>query len=101
MKKLHLTSCLLVAFSVSVQVQAANNMTSHQAGRDACISIASACENAGYRLSKKMSGKNIWKDCLKPILNGKTISGVTADPTDVKNCKMHKEAWKKKHSDKM
>ncbi len=62
-----------------------------------CMKIASACEEAGYRLSKHMPGKKIWKDCVTPILKGKTISGVTVNASDVKACKEHAAVWKMKH----
>lgn len=54
-----------------------------------CMAVASACEDAGFRLSKKTPGKNIWHDCVKPLVAGQSISGVTVDPKDLDACKMH------------
>lgn len=84
-----------------VSASAMSDANSKQAKNRPCINIATACESAGYRLGKNLPGKNIWKDCVQPILAGQTISGVTADPADIQACKAHKAAWKGKHMKNM
>lgn len=65
-----------------------------------CLNIAVACENAGFRLSKTIPGKNIWKDCVKPIVAGQTVAGVTAAPADIQACKTKMQQRKMKHMQK-
>lgn len=51
-----------------------------------CHKIAKACIAAGYTRHSS-SGKLFWKDCMKPILLGQTVSGVTVSSSDVTTCK--------------
>ncbi|HEY2744929.1 MAG TPA: hypothetical protein VGL86_09920 [Polyangia bacterium] len=51
-----------------------------------CQTIANACQAAGYHHGGHKEGKGLWKDCVAPILDGKTIPGVTANPADIKAC---------------
>lgn len=51
-----------------------------------CQTIATACEAAGYHRHGHKEGKGLWKDCVAPILDGRAIPGVTANPDDVKAC---------------
>ncbi len=88
-------ACTLVGLGINLPVQADNTMKDSP-GHRACLNIASACEDAGYRM-KQETGKNIWKDCLKPIIAGQTISGVTVDPQDIQICKKHDIAWERRH----
>ncbi len=52
-----------------------------------CKNIASACEKAGYT---RNSNKKFWFECMKPVLMGKTVSGVTISAADVKACREKK-----------
>jgi hypothetical protein len=51
-----------------------------------CQTIATACEAAGFHRGGHKEGKGLWKDCVAPILDGRTIPGVTVAPDDVKAC---------------
>ena len=52
-----------------------------------CKQIEKACEAAGFVKGKNApAGKNVFKDCLKPIKEGKTVEGVTVDPATVQGC---------------
>jgi hypothetical protein len=117
MKKLFLlSSCVLLSLATLAQAQpdsststtAANPTASssqNQATMEAkhrmmpagermkhqdCMKIAIACEAAGYRLSRDVSGKNIGKDCVRPILMGQSIAGVQVDASTIQQCKEHK-----------
>jgi hypothetical protein len=57
-----------------------------------CQTIANACQAAGYRHGGHKEGKGLWKDCVAPILDGKTIPGVTASPDDIKACQAKRPA---------
>lgn len=56
-----------------------------------CASIAKSCLDAGYTSNDDVTtGKQFWMDCMKPLVLGKTVSGVTVDPKDVKACRAAK-----------
>lgn len=48
-----------------------------------CKNITDACISAG----KGTSNLELWTNCIKPILHGQTIAGVTVNPADVAACK--------------
>lgn len=48
-----------------------------------CKNIATACKAAG----KGVTRAEMWESCIKPILKGQTVNGVTVDAADVKACK--------------
>ncbi len=54
-----------------------------------CMVIAKACMDAGYT-RQSSDDKRFWKDCMKPVLLGKTVSGVTVDAATVKDCRVNK-----------
>ena len=51
-----------------------------------CATIAVACSAAGFT-REAAANKKFWQDCMKPILLGKTVSGVTVDPGVGQACK--------------
>lgn len=56
-----------------------------------CESIAKICLTAGYT-REGTQGKEFWHDCMKPILFGKTVTGVTVDDKVVRVCRAFKIA---------
>jgi hypothetical protein len=61
-------------------------------GERACQHIVSACEAAGY--VKDATQKNLSKDCMQPILVGKSVPQVTVDAKDVAACNEYRAAEK-------
>ena len=60
-----------------------------------CEAIANACKSAG--LTDEGTGdKSFWFACMKPVLYGKTVTGVTIDAKDVKACREAKITKMKK-----
>ncbi len=51
-----------------------------------CDAIAVACVNSGYNGSWG-TGKMFWMDCMKPLLLGKSVEGVTIEQTSVSSCR--------------
>lgn len=51
-----------------------------------CNAIAEACKNAGYT-NEGTDDKSFWFGCLKPVLYGKTVAGLTIGANDVKECR--------------
>lgn len=60
----------------------------------ACTAIAKACKDAGFAV--KDEHKKFWKDCMRPVVLGKTVSGVKVDSDTVKKCQVQKEEQLKK-----
>ena len=56
-----------------------------------CETIANSCLDAGF-IKSESTDKGIWNDCMKPIILGKTVSGVTVDSAVVKSCRAQKIA---------
>lgn len=54
-----------------------------------CENIAKACSDAGFT-RRGAAGKQFWHDCMKPILFGKTVSGVTVAAGDAQACRQGK-----------
>jgi hypothetical protein len=51
-----------------------------------CKAIMESCKSAGFTKGGT-AGKGIMRDCMKPIMNGQTVAGVTATPDLVAACK--------------
>ena len=65
------------------------DMSADSSGSKPCAVIAHACSAAGF-VRTETSGKKFWQDCMKPIILGQTVSGVTVDPAAVKACRVNK-----------
>jgi hypothetical protein len=56
-----------------------------------CATIASACKSAGFTKGGD-KGKMFWMDCMKPVVMGQSVKGVTVDAATVKSCRTDKIA---------
>jgi len=75
----------LVASLVSAFL-GATIVTTAWAADKPCAPIVDACKKAGYTQGST-SGKRLWKDCVKSIVEGKTVTDVTVPAdADVKAC---------------
>lgn len=54
-----------------------------------CGVIAKACLDAGY-VRTETPDKKFWEGCMKPILLGHSVQGVTVDAATVKSCRANK-----------
>lgn len=54
-----------------------------------CQTIANACLSAGFSNGGD-SGKAFWHDCMKPILLGQTVAGVSIDAKEAIACRKFK-----------
>ena len=57
---------------------------------NACQQIVDACSKAGFTFGKAKTpkGKNLYKDCVQPIMAGKTVTGVSVSPETVEMCRI-------------
>jgi len=60
-----------------------------------CDAIAETCKSAGFT-DEGISEKSFWFACMKPLLYGKTVNGVTMDKKDIKECRKAKISKMKK-----
>ena len=57
-----------------------------------CKQIKAACEAGGFvKGGHKNDGKGLFKDCMKKILAGESVAGVTVPADEVAACKAKKE----------
>jgi hypothetical protein len=72
------------------QGQGGPGMQGGQGGSDwhhPCKAIADACKNAGYVHGGAKSGNGIMANCLKPLLEGQSVKGVSISAEEVAACK--------------
>lgn len=92
MQKKNLMLMLVTLFITQVSFAADTTMNTadpDEATSKQCEIIATACKNAGF-VKDGDQGKAFWRDCMKPILFGKTVAGVTVDVKDVRACREFK-----------
>ncbi|MGZ3689776.1 MAG: hypothetical protein ACXWP5_09925 [Bdellovibrionota bacterium] len=75
-------------------VQVASADDSAAKANHPCRKIEAACIGGGYSKGGHKIGKGLWKDCVQPILAGKTVDGVTVSGDDVSACKAKREGKK-------
>jgi hypothetical protein len=81
MRKIHIV--LVLATLLAAQPIFADDTDSKP-----CAAIADACSKAGF--DKTTEHKKFWKKCMKPVILGQTVQGVTVDPAVVKACRANK-----------
>jgi len=65
------------------------------AGSPACAKVEDACKAAGYLVKDLAStGKNLRKDCMKPLLDGKDVPNVKADAASIHACQSARPSGK-------
>jgi hypothetical protein len=55
-----------------------------------CKKLTAACKAAGYHPGQHQEGKGLHADCMKKLLDGATVAGVTVEAADVSACKAKK-----------
>ena len=88
----YVTAILATAFSASC-VFAGQDMSSSDS--KSCANIVKACLDAGYT-NEDTGDKKFWQNCMKPIVLGQAVQGVTIDANTTKTCRTDKIAQMKK-----
>ena len=89
--KAQLAVLLLVVAVVAMANEEGKEGKSHP-----CKEIKAACETAGFTKGGHKDGnKGLWKDCIQPLKEGKTVAGVNVTPEQVAACKAKREKHKK------
>jgi hypothetical protein len=83
---------LVMSLIVLSSVQA---FADHHEENHPCKEIKAACEAAGYKKGDhKETGKGLWKDCVQPLAEGKSVAGVSVSADKIAACKAKKEEHK-------
>lgn len=85
MRKMYFGFAVAAALLFIQPVFADNDMSSDS---KPCATIVKACLDAGY--TRDSDTKRFWQDCMKPIVLGQTVQGVTVDAATVKSCRSDK-----------
>lgn len=85
----------LFAVSVAMSSFIASYAHAQDEHNGACKTLRAACEAAGFKLGEHKNEKGIVRDCMQPLLSGKTVAGVTASAADIDACKTKREKRKK------
>lgn len=96
MRKFRIVFLLVAIFSIQ-SVFADEHDTSSNSSKP-CATIAKACSKAGFARTQTPN-KAFWDDCMKPIILGQTVHGVTIDAATAKACRMNKIEELKKELD--
>ena len=88
MRIVRIALVLAAAFSVQLSFADDQDMMSSSEGAS-CGTIAQACLSAGFTRADSVN-KRFWADCMKPIVLGQTVTGVTVDANTVKQCRTSK-----------
>lgn len=83
------SACFMMGIHGSAFANTPNADTVNPKPRKPCQNIRAACQTAGFVKGDKQ-GKGIWRNCIKPILAGKTVKGVTPNAADVTACQAKK-----------
>jgi hypothetical protein len=82
-----LSAALFVCAFVLAPASYAADTPSHP-----CKDIKTACTGGGYLPhTHKKTGKGLYVDCMKKIMNGETVEGVSVTADTVSACKARKE----------
>lgn len=81
---------VIVAAIFSTQLLFADNEAQYMSSDSTpCAPVVKACLDAGFTRSET-TDKKFWFDCMKPIMLGKTVQGVTVDAAVAKDCRAKK-----------
>ncbi len=82
-------SIFIVAILLSTQAISATPLDNLAALSKPCTTVAKACKDAGYATAETKD-KRFWQDCMKPIILGQSVQGVTIDAATIKACRATK-----------
>ncbi len=78
---------LFLSLSAAGMVRASETAPAAKEADHPCKPIVTACEAAGFKKGAREEKKGLFADCLRPILGGQSVPGVTVSEADVAACK--------------
>jgi hypothetical protein len=89
------------ALMASVSFAQAADHAAKTAANSPCASVMQACKQAGYTRGGMKTGKGLIANCVKPLEDGQSVSGVTVDKASIDACKADHLAKKAQFDEKM
>jgi hypothetical protein len=88
MNRFLLASGMVAGFGATLLAAAPDSDARRGTRSEPCQQITTACVDAGYKVGMATpKGKRLVKDCVHPLMDGKTVRGVTLDPQAVETCR--------------
>jgi hypothetical protein len=81
-----------VAMAVEPAVPAKSDSGKDHPCRTLRKAAIEACSSAKFEKGKSKEHKGLFKDCVRPIMDGKAVEGVVIDAAIVKGCQERKAA---------
>jgi hypothetical protein len=70
--------CIVASFAISAVTFADPGQGAKNHAPGSCQQIKKACEDAGFIKGEWKNGYGLWRDCIDPIMQGKTtVTGAT------------------------
>lgn len=91
---------LVLIGMMSATVALADGSSPKEGKYHPCEKILEACKAGGFVKGGHKDKKGLYMDCLKPILAGQSVSGVSVDSKDVQACQERKEKRKERREEK-
>lgn len=88
---MNLAMSLLLFFGACL----ANAFESNENQQGQCMKIMELCKSAGFTGTSKQN-TNLYKDCFQPLLEGRSVAGVSVPASDLSACKAKRESSRKK-----
>jgi len=63
-----------------------------------CKAIEEACKKAGFVRGEAKEGKGLFKNCMKPLMEGQAVAGVSVPPAEIQACQAKKAEHEHMHS---
>lgn len=80
--KINFSLLILLALVATLPALAEKEEADHP-----CVKVKAACEAAGFKKGAHKDGKGLIKDCIKKVMDGETVVGVTVPAEEVTACK--------------
>lgn len=82
--------------TIGVLLFSASSFSAEDAKVHPCKAVREACRAAGFVKGKDApEGKHLFRDCVRPLAEGKTVEGVTISQDVVQACKAKRESRRK------
>ncbi len=84
---------MLLAFTLTIPAAFAEETTVSNGAEQSkpCKQIEQACSAAGFVKGGAKEGKGLYVHCIRPLLEGKSVAGVTVDAATIQACQEKRE----------
>lgn len=86
----------LLSLAILLSLTLSFSLNAQEPKNHPCEKIKTACESAGFIKGDHKDKKGLYIDCMKPVLEGQSVTGVTITSEDVSACKEKRAKHKEK-----